>query len=211
MGGFSHCTWMCAPFVLAQTDDKPTFRKFSANLLLPYHFGRMTTYVLLAILVSSVINLAFVFSDMKSLIAVPLLIIAGLIFMVSAFPRLAEIFPWVMRVQAGVPYKYISNFVSKASQYKGFGGRYLLGVLLGFMPCGLVVSALMASATAPNVYLSALAMGAFTLGTVPALMMVAFGGQAFKYKYPKMSAYLSRGGMVISSIWLFALAGMMIF
>lgn len=207
VGGFTHCTWMCAPFVIAQGNQKSLRAKF----LIPYHLGRMTTYVLLAVLVSGIINLAFVFSDLKLLISAPLLGIAGFVFIVSAFPKLLETFPWVLKIRLGIPYAYIKGAVSKISDIKGPLGRYGLGVLLGFMPCGLVVSALMASASAPTVLQSALSMSAFTLGTVPSLVLVSFGGSAFRYKYPATSKYLFKGGMVISGLWLFTLAGIMVF
>ncbi len=211
VGGFSHCAWMCAPFVLAQSEGRADIHKLKSALLLPYHLGRMTTYVVLAILVSSVINLAFVFSDLKALISAPLLMLAGVVFLVTAFPRLSTVFPWASKLQMAVPYQWISRPISKLSRHSHFMARYGLGVLLGFMPCGLVVSALMASATASNVWAAGMAMAAFTVGTVPALLMVSFGGQAFKQKYPKVSWYVSRGGMVVSSFWLFMLAGTMVF
>lgn len=207
VGGFTHCSWMCSPFVVAQGQQK-TFR---GQLLIPYHLGRMTTYVFLAVIFSTVINLAFVFSDLKLMVTAPLLGIAGFVFIVSAFPKLLEIFPWVLRIKLGIPYSYIQGYVAKVSRIKGSVGRYGLGVLLGFMPCGLVISALMASASAPTVMQSAFAMSAFTLGTIPALALVSLGGVAFKYKYPVMSKYLFKGGMVVSGLWLFTLAGTMVF
>ncbi len=211
VGGFSHCTWMCGSFVIAQAGngDGSLNSKINASLLIPYHLGRMTAYVIIAILISSIFNLAFIFSDLKVIISALLLVTAGLIFLVSAFPKLSNIFPWVLKIKIGVPYKYIRGFVSKLSGGSGALWRYFIGFLLGFMPCGLVISALMASASAPSVFQSAVAMVAFTIGTIPALIMVAFGGQGFKYKYPRASVYFSRGGMIVSSIWLFALAGMM--
>lgn len=208
VGGFTHCAGMCAPFVLAQTGD---VRKLKGLLLLPYHLGRMTTYVMLAALVSSVINLAFVFSDLKALIAAPMLILAAVIFLVSAFPKLTILFPWAARIQVAAPYRFITGLSSKLVDKPGVLRRYGLGVLLGFIPCGLVVSALLASATAPDVLQSALAMSAFAAGTVPALILVACGGYALKAKYPKASVKVTQGAMVMSSLWLFALAGTMVF
>ena len=210
VGGFGHCVGMCAPFVLAQTETAPTIRKLGSSLLLPYHLGRMTTYVALAVLVSSVINLAFVFSDLKVLITAPMLVLAGVIFLVSAFPRLSALFPWAANIQLAAPYKFISRFSSKLMNNKNILGRYTLGVLLGFMPCGLVLSALLASATADSTLQAALAMGAFTLGTIPALVLVALGGNVLKYQYPKAFQHVSQGAMVISGLWLFVLAGQMI-
>lgn len=211
VGGVTHCAGMCSPFVLAQVGNEPQLRKLSTSLLLPYHFGRMTTYVMLAVLVSSVVNLAFVFSGLKTLIAVPMLVLAAVIFLISAFPRMSVVFPWVSGGASFAPYKLISGFSARLMDNPGVVKRYGLGVLLGFMPCGLVASALLASATAPNVAHAAMAMAAFTLGTVPALVLVAFGGGALKYKYPKASLRMSQGAMVISSFWLFAIAASMIF
>lgn len=208
VGGFTHCSGMCSPFVLAQTGN---ITRLKDSLLLPYHLGRMTTYVMLAILVSSLINLAFVFSDLKAIIAAPMLILAAIIFLVSAFPRLITVFPWIEHFRIAAPYKFITKFSGQLMNNPNALKRYGLGVLLGFMPCGLVISALLASATASNVLQAALAMGAFAAGTVPALVLVAFIGHTVKTKYPKASVRITQGAMVISSFWLFALAGAMIF
>jgi hypothetical protein len=85
----------------------------------------------------------------------------------------------------------------------------MLGVLLGFMPCGLVISALLASASAINTLQAAVAMAAFAAGTMPALMLTALGGQALQGRYPGAAARLSQGAMFISGLWLFTLAGLM--
>ena len=211
VGGAMHCAGMCSPFVLAQVGGAPGIQKLGSSLLLPYHLGRMTTYVALAVLVNSIINLAFIFSNLKALIAAPMLVLAGVIFLVSAFPRLSDVFPWVGNIRMAAPYRLITRFSSGLTHNPGMLKRYGLGMLLGFMPCGLVISALLASATAPTALQAAFAMAAFTIGTMPALILVAFGGNSLKNKYPKASAYISQGAMVVSGLWLFVLAGQIIF
>ncbi len=210
VGGATHCVGMCSPFVLAQIDGRKDVRKLGSSLFLPYHLGRMTTYILLAVIVSSIINLAFVFSDLKSLIAAPMLVAAGVIFIVSAFPRLSAVFPWAVNLRVSAGYRVIAHFSGKLIENQSSLGRYGLGVLLGFMPCGLVVSALLASATAPSTVNAAFAMAAFAVGTMPALMLVAFGGNALKYKYPKSIGFISKAAMLASGVWLFVLAGIMV-
>ena len=210
VGGFTHCAGMCAPFVLAQTTHGQGFQKLSTRLLLPYHLGRMTTYIGLALIVNALINMAFLFSDMKVLISAPLLMLAGTIFIITAFPSAAALFPWAARLQIAPSFRFITsaaaNFMSDPTPYKRFG----LGILLGFMPCGLVLSALLAAATASTPLAAAFAMSAFALGTVPALMMVTIGGQAIKKAYPRATKRISQGAMVISGLWLFTLAGVML-
>lgn len=211
VGSVSHCVVMCGPFVIAQSQNGPVLQKIGDKLLLPYHLGRMTTYIFLGFLFYSVLNLAFLFSNAKSLITVPLLMLAGVIFLVNAFPRLSYLFPWVHRIGFGKIYFPIKNFASKLIKNPGNLSRYGLGVLLGFMPCGLVVAALMASSTAPTLLAAVTAMAAFTIGTMPALIMVGMSGNALKQNFPGASEWLSKGAMTISSLWLFALAGTMIF
>lgn len=210
VGGATHCAGMCSPFVLAQIGEKPTMKRLSGGLLIPYHLGRMTTYVGLAVLVSSIVNLAFVYSGLKSMIAAPLLMLAATVFLISAFPKMLIVFPWAARIRISAPYGLVARFSSKLMNNPGAIKRYGLGVMLGFLPCGLVASALMAASTAPNIGHAALAMAVFTVGTMPALILVAFGGDALKYKYPKASVRMSQGAMVISSFWLMAIAVSMV-
>lgn len=211
VGGFTHCAGMCSPFVLAQVSgsSEPVLKKLSASLLLPYHLGRMTTYIFLAVIANGAI--VFIFSDLKAFIAAPLLMLAGVLFLVSAFPKLINIFPWVLKIRVYTPYGFINKAFAYFTKNPNIFKRYILGVLLGFIPCGLVFSALLASVTAPDILHAGVAMGAFTLGTIPALIIVAFGGQMLKHKYPNMTSHLSRVAMTLSSVWLFILAGLTIF
>lgn len=207
VGGFSHCAGMCGPFVIAQTGH---LQKTSSFSLIPYHLGRMTTYVAMAALANTVINLAFVASPLKALIAAPMLALAGVIFLVTGFPRLGLLFPWAGQLRISLPYKWISTGGARLMRNPGTIKRYLLGVLLGFMPCGLVLSALLAAATAGNVLYAAMAMSAFTMGTVPALMLTAFGGNAFRAFFPRFSNYAFRGLIAFNGVWLIVMAGFLL-
>lgn len=211
VGGFTHCAGMCSPFVLAQTENTAQKNKIRNALILPYHLGRMTTYVALAVLVSGFINLAFLYSDLKMLVTAPLLFMAGVIFLVTALPQMAAVFPWISRLHLSLPY----GLVSKAFKYLGKDhnpfARYGMGLVMGFMPCGLVVAALMASAGAQTPVHAALAMGAFAIGTMPALFLVGLGGQALTKKFPQAQSSMKQTALIVSGVWLFILAGSMVF
>ncbi|MCF8495563.1 MAG: sulfite exporter TauE/SafE family protein [Alphaproteobacteria bacterium] len=207
IGGFTHCAGMCGPFVLAQTG---TVRKLSSVALVPYHLGRMTTYVTLAVLTSTVLNLAFAASPLKSIIAAPMLAIAGVIFIVTALPRLAVIFPWALNLRIAMPYRWLTAGSKNLLNNPGTVKRFALGVLLGFMPCSLVLSALLAASTADHVGEAGLAMAAFSLGTIPALVMTAVGGNIFKTLFPRFSFYASRSLLVFNGLWLIAMAGFLV-
>lgn len=219
VGGFTHCSAMCTPFVLAQCDHmtqqnthaRPLLRRLKSSLLLPYHAGRITTYTAIAVIMAGLVNMVFLFSNLKSLIAAPLLLLAATFFLVSAFPRLGALFPWNGGFKLALPHRFVSRALSATGNKTGIVKSYLLGLLLGFMPCGLVISAVLAAVSTPNIIQTAAAMMAFGAGTIPALILIAFGGQSLKHKYPKFSGHFSRGAMAVSALWLFALAGTMLF
>lgn len=207
VSGATHCTAMCGPFIMAQTGHMTKLRDAA---LLPYHMGRISTYVVMAILFSSVLNLAFLFLPVRPMVIAPLLMLSGVLFLISAFPTLSSLFPWAARLGALVPYKWVAAISGGLKADSGVAKRFAMGMLLGFMPCGMTVSALMASATAPNAFSAAMAMASFGLGTIPALVLVAIGGQALKVKFPRAMMYAPRGFMAISALWLFVMAGMML-
>lgn len=212
VGGVTHCAGMCSPFVIAQAPQGgTTLTRTKKSLLLPYHLGRMTTYVAMAVALNGFVNLAFLYSDMKGLIAAPLLMLAGVLFFVTAFPQLARLFPWAARVRLRLPYAFMNRMMGHLSNDQTPVKRYGMGVLLGFMPCGLVMAALMAAASAPSIFDAAIAMSAFTFGTMPALIMVALGASSLQNKFPRASAYIKQGAMALSGIWLFVLAGTLVF
>lgn len=212
-GGFTHCVGMCAPFVLAQGEpeyqNRGVLARLSGALLIPYHLGRMSTYVLLGFLFYSVLNLAILFSDMRVILTAPILMMAGTLFLISMFPALSKVFPWMARLQFYAPIHLISRYSGYFLNNPGFIQRYLLGVILGFMPCGLVLAAIMASSTASSAAQAVLAMSAFSIGTMPALFLVSLGRRGIRLKFPKAEELLRQLSMMISALWLFALAGWM--
>lgn len=201
IGSTTHCVFMCGPFVVSQTGD---MKKIKDAALIPYHLGRMTTYIFMAVLTYSILNLVFVYSDLKTLLSAPLLFLAATIFMVSAFPQLKNLFPWVQKFS--LPSTFVHKYVTSLNRKNNILNRYILGVLLGFMPCALVVAALIASTSAPNLLMAAFSMGMFTLGTVPALVLLALGGGSLKKKYPRFSVRFSQSAKILCALWLSVLA-----
>lgn len=209
-GSITHCAFMCAPFVIAQTHSEqnlvPLLQRLNGYALLPYHLGRITTYIFLGIIFSSILNLAYLFSPLKLILTAPLLMLAGLMFLTSAFPKLVIIFPWVQSIKFPIPARFITGVLSKLSTKMPIFQRYFMGVLLGFIPCGLVISALMATASTGDPFKAAIGMLAFGIGTIPALIGVAIGGNIFKKALPNLSNRLRQGFMLGSALWLFILA-----
>ena len=214
-GGFTHCAAMCGPFATAQVrpdNHKPaiSLSRLRSSLLLPYHMGRMTTYVMLAILFSTLLNAALFFSPLKNLVAALFLLVAALIFIVNAVPLAARMFPWMLRITLPVPRGYILSRTQSLITDRRPGQRFLLGMILGLMPCGLVVAAFMAAIALPHPALTAVGMALFAAGTMPALVMAVMAGQTVYARYPRAVPVLRLLLLSLSTATLFFSAGRMI-
>lgn len=216
VGGFTHCTGMCGPFVLAQVsaqsipDDTGMLRRLKAAALIPYHLGRMTTYVSLGILLGGVLNLAFLYGPAKAVLSAGMLSVAGTIFIIAAIPALRSVFPWAGRMSFpgahGLLQRFAGPFLDRPSLWR----TYILGVLLGFLPCGLVLAALMAAASTGSALSAGTGMAAFALGTIPALVLTGAGGSYIRRRWPRAARPVSVGLMVCSGLILLAMAGKMV-
>jgi len=187
VGGVTHCAGMCGPFVLAQVAAGRTesgsageMRRLRGGALAPYHAGRMTTYVALGAAAGALSGVVADGIWFRWLAAV-LLTLAAALFLVQALG--------LRRGSSGGPlFRTFERLVVPPAARLSAGGdgglrRYGLGVLLGFLPCGLLYAALAAAAATGNAMQAALAMAAFTLGTVPGLVGVGVAGQFFARRW----------------------------
>ncbi|HEU5047862.1 MAG TPA: sulfite exporter TauE/SafE family protein [Rickettsiales bacterium] len=211
LGSISHCAGMCGPFVLAQVSGfavppTTTAQKYYRLLLLPYHAGRMTTYTFLGVLACTLTAPLLHAPALKILSAI-LLVAAGILFLASAFSQLfpTKYFQFKFNL-CGAPH-WIMQRINLILPSHTLAAGYVLGVLLGFLPCGLVYAAVLAAAATGNVTQAAVGMMAFAVGTVPMLTVIALGGKMLvnrNYAWIKpVSAVLMAG----NSVALFAMAG----
>lgn len=180
VGSASHCAGMCGPFVLAQVgalqagEGVSGLRRMAGAALLPYHLGRATTYVLLGAVLATPVAALGAAAGLRWLAPV-LLALAAAVFAVLAL-RSAGL---LGRADHG--FRGIAWLVGAARPLfaRPRGGRgYLLGGLLGFLPCGLLYAAIAAAAATGSAAAAAFGMAGFVLGTVPMLLAIGWLGQA---------------------------------
>ena len=175
--GSGHCVGMCGPFVIGYT--RPQSNSWYAHVL--YGLGRSTTYALMGFIVSSFGQILQGLLGLRASI----LILAGLIMVYLALGQLHLLplrLPLVQNwgwYQRSVGVLYASN-----SWYR----TYPLGILLGFIPCGLTAIALSLAIT-QSVVMASVGMFIFGLGTMPA--MVGFGMLIQWLKVPKLQRYMA--------------------
>jgi sulfite exporter TauE/SafE len=206
VGGFTHCMGMCGPFVLAQQQTengaKTTLQKLGQSVLLWYHIGRLTTYIMLSIIANMAFGAVFANPWFATWGRAVLLVAAALMFLGAAFPLVGRFLPWTVTLSLPFPFRWIEGRVAALMASDTPLHRYGLGVLLGFMPCGLVLGALFAATAADNPVHAAIAMAAFGLATIPALFAVGLGGQVVRSVWPTGVQKLLPLLNLCSGIWL---------
>lgn len=166
--------------------------------LIPYHLGRFTTYSALGAVSAALVRSLAEIASLRWIAAL-LLGLAAALFLLQALGRGVRLLPkaistpgigWLSRRLGAL----VEPLIVRA---RNPGARYLLGVVLGFLPCGLLYGALAAAATAGNAAAGAAAMAVFALGTVPALVAVGIAGATLMKRF---------GGAVQAAVTVLTLA-----
>lgn len=206
-GSAMHCIGMCGPFVLGQVMSDAgrivpgtaygEWRRLSGAALLPYHFGRMVTYSALGAMAGAATALFASTSIFGTL--------SGILLILGAALMLAQAFGLVLG--AGAPQTPILQRLAAPlmASHRPLA-RFALGLVLGFLPCGLIYGALGAAAGTGSMAQGALAMAAFSLGTMPALIAVGWGGMLLRRRWQEPARWIAAPLLVLTALTMLALA-----
>ena len=185
MGGAGHCAGMCGPFVLSQAvtrlesvpaESMSEFHRLVGAALLPYHAGRATTYALLGGAAGWLSGGITQVSGWRGISAF-LLGVAALIFAGYALQLLKVPLPWTGASRGeGWLSRRLGGLVRPLFAAPTGWRGYVLGLVLGMLPCGMLYGAIAAAAAGGSVAAAAVAMIAFTAGTFPALLGIGLAG-----------------------------------
>ena len=173
LGSVGHCIGMCGGIVVAYTsnkiDQKSSYVQQTASHL-AYNFGRVTTYTILGAFfgyLGSVLAFSPTTKGLLFVITGVLMILAGLSLIGNVkFLNSAE---WSIS-----KYTWYQNSFRKLISSNTYGSFYLLGMLNGIIPCGLVYSFAIFAASTATPWGGALVMATFGLATIPALFFLGF-------------------------------------
>lgn len=217
IGSATHCVGMCGPFVLSQTVARleavpvgqlSEWHRLAGAALVPYHLGRATTYVILGTLAAAFAGRLISFGQLRWL-PPALLALAALFFVAYALQRLPLRLPlwhggggwWARRIDP-----VVRPLFARPVGWRG----YVLGLALGFIPCGLLYGALAAAAASGDPLAGAFAMLGFTAGTVPALVAVGLAGHVAGSRWRGIALRLAPLLMLLNAAALSYLAWHMI-
>ncbi len=176
--GGVHCVGMCGGIVGALSFGLPESVRSKTWPLMPYlinyNIGRLFSYAVAGALVGGVSSFA---ADLTSLHQARsyLQIVAGL-FMVAMGLYLGGWWFGISRIEraGGVIWRRIEPIGRKLLPVKHPGQALVMGLVWGWLPCGLVYSALIWAISAGSAVEGALLLLCFGIGTLPNLMAMGF-------------------------------------
>ncbi|WP_456452873.1 sulfite exporter TauE/SafE family protein [Hydrogenimonas sp.] len=179
LGSVGHCIGMCGGFVLAYTAAKVDAKwskthQMVAHLL--YSLGRVTSYM--------VIGAIFGFLGQKvgfTLTAKGLLFIAVGILMLFIGLSLIGKIKFLNSVESSIAQSsWFGRLFRAVIHSKSLSSFYWMGMLNGFIPCGLVYFFATAAIVAGSALKGAIVMAVFGVATIPAMMGVGIFSSLIK-------------------------------
>jgi len=172
-GSFGHCLGMCGGIVIAYSstkiDDK--YSKLMQSIAhLSYSFGRITTYVMLGAIFGAIGGVA----KLNGYTMAVMTIVAGLFMILAGLSLLGKIKFLTKLEHSFSKSSFYQNIFRKVLRSRSLYSFYILGVLNGFLPCGLVYFFAVTAASTGSPLWGAFVMLIFGLSTVPALFSLGY-------------------------------------
>ena len=198
--GSTHCVAMCGGIVGVQNASMPVQLRTKPIKQLPlslaYNAGRISTYTLLGFVAGG----ASMFIDgiVPLHIARVLLQVVAALCVIGVGLHLLGVFPAFQIVErAGAPlWARLRPFAMRWFSGRTIPHALAFGALWGFLPCGLVYSAVAVALSRESALSGALTMLAFGLGTLPALLAMSSVAGSFALALKKPMFRLVAGAFL---------------
>jgi len=195
--GSFHCAGMCGPIALAVPLNNKTWRnKISGSIV--YNFGRTVTYTLMGLLFG-LLGQGLKLGGFQQTVAV----------IMGAIMVLSVVFPALFKNKLNLPgflntiVGGIKNKLGLLFTIKSYGSLFLIGILNGLLPCGLVYMALASAVATTDVFLGGLFMLAFGLATMPMLLVInLIGNTAGSTLFRKMNKLIPYVVVVVGILFI---------
>ena len=175
--GSFHCAGMCGPIALAiPLNNNSWYSKTLGSLI--YNIGRAITYAIMGF-VFGLLGKGLVLAGFQKWVS----IIMGIIMVLSVlFPSLYK-----NRFDLnGKAFSFVGNLKIKLGNLlrkRSYSSLFLIGLLNGLLPCGLVYMALAGAIATSDALSGAMFMFVFGLGTLPMLFLISILGNSLSVKF----------------------------
>lgn len=164
----SHCLMMCggiASSLAGQVRDYNRWPRLTRTLL--FHIGRISCYAALGFIIGDVLRLLVQQSPSlvfySRVLTGVMLVVIGLY--VMGFGRAVK----AIEGQLSFVWQKLQPLVQKFKRVENYSDAYILGFLWGFLPCGVLYTALIWASSQTGDVSAGILMFFFGLGTIPAL------------------------------------------
>ena len=201
LGSFGHCIGMCGGIIIAYSsskieDDWSKSKQAVAHLL--YSLGRVLTYVVLGAMFGFLGGVVM----FNNLANGSLLILAG-VFMVLAGLSLSGQIKFLTLIEHSISStSWYKKLFRELLHTKSLTSFFILGMLNGLLPCGLVYFFAVTAASTASATYGALVMLIFGLSTIPALFSLGFFVGLYKHgKFRNIMIRLAAISVIIFGIY----------
>ncbi len=177
--GSVHCVGMCGPIALALPYGKQS-RALAVFNALQYNLGRVFTYMLLGLLFGFIGQGVFLAGYQSALS-----VVLGLLMFLLAFFSLNLEKYLVHSSFFGRALQKLKTSLARLLKVDSRPSFFLIGLLNGLLPCGLVYMAVVGAVSTGNVLMASLYMGLFGLGTLPLMLTTSLAGHLASLRFRK--------------------------
>ncbi|KFF05865.1 sulfite exporter TauE/SafE family protein [Flavobacterium reichenbachii] len=172
-----HCIGMCGPIAMMLPIDRSN-ETTKATQIITYQLGRLTAYAVIG-LIFGLLGRGFLLAGIQQNISI---FIGIAMILIAVIPE--KIFA---NYNFSKPvYKIISKVKSSlGNQFKNksYKSIFIIGLLNGFLPCGMVYAALFGAIAMQSASFGTLYMLLFGLGTVPLMTIVVYINSIIKLPF----------------------------
>ncbi|WP_348798925.1 sulfite exporter TauE/SafE family protein [Flavobacterium adhaerens] len=192
-----HCIGMCGPIAMMLPVERNNPAKKVIQIM-TYHLGRLTAYASIGLLFGLLgrgLFLAGIQQQLSIFIGVAMILVILVPEKVlSRYNFSKPVYKWISRMK---------QMLGSQFKNKSFKSLFVIGLLNGFLPCGMVYVALFGAFAMQNASLGVLYMLLFGLGTVPLMSLVVYANSfltvSFRNKIQKIIPYV---GVVIGVLFI---------
>jgi len=201
LGSIGHCLGMCGGFVMTYTISKmnPTDSKFVQSMYhMLYNFGRVSTYTILGALFGYFGSLW----EINPLTRASLFFITGILMVLMGFSFAGKL-KFLNSIEVPISnYNWFKKIFTSQMNSGHKSSFFILGMLNGLFPCGLVYTMLVTATATSSALYGALVMFIFGIFTMPALFTFAFVMSLFSgQKFRSLMIKLAGLSVVLFGIW----------
>ena len=172
-----HCVGMCGPIAMMLPVDRNNEVKRVLQIL-TYHFGKLMAYGSLGLLFG-ILGKGFFLAGMQQQLSI---IVGVIMILIAVIPE-----KQFAKYNFSKPiFTIISNVKSSLGQQfkkKTLSSFFTIGLLNGYLPCGMVYVALFGALAMNSIKLGILYMILFGIGTIPLMSLVTYVSNIFSISF----------------------------